>query len=124
MSSADKTIVRTIAVISAFVLCIFFLAIHDRHPNEANWRVVEGTTQGMRVVADHVVETKWGSQLTWRADYKVVYSVANREYNVWADSGIRAATEPEVRMLVPQAPLPCRVQYDPERPNVSKADCR
>ena len=31
-------------------------------------------------MADHVLQTKWGGELTWKAEYRVAYLVGNREY--------------------------------------------
>src|SRR5438309_2989582 len=42
------------------------------------------TIQGTRIVADHALQTKWGGQLTWKAEYSVAYSIASREYAIWA----------------------------------------
>jgi hypothetical protein len=75
-------------------------------------------------VVDRGLETKWGGQLTWKAEYRVVYSIAGREYAVWADSGIREDSKAFAQLRIPK-PLPsCSVQYDPKRPEVSVANCR
>ncbi len=57
--------------------------------NGAEWVTAQGTIQDTRIVPYNALETKWGSQLTWIAEYRVVYSSGGREYAVWADSGIR-----------------------------------
>ena len=107
--------------------CIFLFAIlllSRRGPEEAKWQLAQGTIQDTRVVVDNAVETKWGGQLTWKAEYKVVYFVGNREHAVWADSGIRGESEAGVRLSLPPLRPTCRVRYDPRRPEVSVADCR
>jgi len=85
---------------------------------------VQGTIQDTRIVADHAFETKWGGQLTWKAEYMVAYSVAGLKYAVWADSGIRGESEATVRLVLPQSHPSCQVQYNPQKPVVSVAGCR
>jgi hypothetical protein len=88
------------------------------------WLHVQGAVEDTRIVADHALETKRGGQLVWKAEYKIGYSIAGREYEVWADSGIRGENEDEVRLLVSKSRPDCSVQYDPKNPVVSVADCR
>ncbi len=102
----------------AIIAAMFFRA------SESKQLVVPGVIQGTRIVADHGWETKWGSQLNWRAEYKVAYAVAGREYTVWGDSGIRDESAAAVRLALPQVRPPCRVRYDPAQPEVAVADCR
>ncbi len=109
---------------AACVLVVALFAFLYRGPREAEWPLVQGTIQDTRIVADHAVQTKWGGQVTWRADYKVAYAVANREYAMWADSGIRGESEADVRLNLPQARPACQIKYDPQKPEVSVADCR
>src|SRR5579864_4265212 len=101
--------------ITCAVVAVLFAVLH-RVPREVALPLVQGTIQDTRIVADHALETKWGGQLTWKAEYKVAYSIAGREYAVWTDSGIRGADEVDVRLALPQSRLLCRVQYDPQRP--------
>jgi hypothetical protein len=114
----------TALVAIAWALVVALFAFLQRGPREVKWPLAQGIIQDTRIVADHALETKWGSQLTWKAEYKVAYSVASREYAVWADSGIRGESEAGVRLVLPQSHPSCRVQYDPQRPAVSVADCR
>ena len=107
----------------AVVLAAALLALLHGSPKHLQWSQVQGTIEDTRIVADHALQTKWGGQLAWKAEYKVGYSIAGREYLVWADSGIRGEDEDGVRLLLPNAPS-CRVQYDPQSPMVSVADCR
>jgi len=88
------------------------------------WRLTPGSIQDTRIVADHGIETKWGGELMWKAEYRVAYSVASREYAVWADSGIRGESEAGVRLALPQSRPSCRVRYNPKKPEASIADCR
>src|SRR6266702_8930909 len=78
--------------------------------------------QGTRIVAGHALQTKWGGQLTWKAEYSVAYSVASREYAIWADSGIRSESEDGVHLALPRSLPSCRVRYKPETPGISIAD--
>jgi hypothetical protein len=110
------------AIAWAIVAALF--AFLHRGPQEVKWPLAQGIIQDTRIVADHASETKWGGQLTWKAEYRVAYSVASREYAVWADSGIRGESEGGVRLALPQSGPSCRVQYNPQRPEVSVADCR
>ena len=54
----------------------------------------------------------------------VAYSVADREYTVWTDSGIRGETDDDVRTILSSDRPSCRVQYDPGKPETSVADCK
>jgi hypothetical protein len=115
----------TVQFAVACALVITLLALLRRGPGEAaEWPLVQGNIQDTRIVADHAVETKWGGELTWKAEYKVDYFVASREYAVWADSGIRFESEAGVRLALPQSRLSCRVKYNPKRPGESVANCR
>jgi len=108
----------------AWVLVAALLAFMHRVPRQVKWPLAQGTIQDTRIVADHGLETKWGGELTWKAEYRVAYCVSSREYTLWADSGIRGESEAGVRSALPQSHPPCRVAYDPKRPEVSVADCR
>jgi hypothetical protein len=114
----------TALFITAWALILILFALLFRGPREAKWPLVQGTVRDTRIVADHGVETKWGEELTWRADYQVAYSVANHEYAVWADSGIRGESEAGVRLALPRSHPSCRVRYDSKRPEASIAECR
>jgi hypothetical protein len=114
----------TVLLVIAVVLVAALLALQHREPMHPKWSQVHGTIQDTRIVADHALQTKWGGQLTWKAEYKVFYAVAGREDVVWADSGIRGEDEAGVRLLLPNSRPSCRVQYDPQSPMVSHADCR
>jgi hypothetical protein len=114
----------TVLVATFWLLAALLLAFLYRRPPDMKRAVARGNIQGTRIVADHALQTKWGGQLTWRAEYRVVYSVAGREYVVWADSGVRAADEAGVRLALPQSSQSCRVQYNPKKPEASVADCR
>ena len=91
--------------------------------NGAEWVTAQGTIQDTRVVPYNALETKWGTQLTWIAEYRVVYSVGGREYSVWADSGIRGESKPEVQLRLPQFLPTCRVRYNPKEPESAVAHC-
>jgi hypothetical protein len=56
-----------------------------------------------RIIPDHGLETKWGGELTWKAEYRVDYSVAGRNSAVWADSGIWGESETGIRLALPQS---------------------
>jgi hypothetical protein len=109
---------------SAVVVVAAPFTLLGRGPRHGKWSQVQGTIQDTRIVVDHALHTKWRGSLTWKAEYKVAYSVAGREYAVWADSGIRGEDEDGVRLLLPQSRPSCRVQYNPQSPMVSVADCR
>ena len=84
---------------------------------------MQGNIQDIRIVADHAIETKWGGQLTWKAEYRVVYFAANREYSLWTDSGIRGENEGDVRLTLPKEYPRCYVRYNPKKPEESAAEC-
>jgi len=116
---------RTVQFAIAYALIVALLALLYRGAREAGqWRPAPGSIQEIRVVPDHALETRWGGQVTWKAEYRVVYRVASREYAVWVDSGIRDESEAGVRLALPQPRPSCRVRYDPKRPEESIADCR
>jgi len=106
------------------VIAIALFAFLHQKQQAARWPLVQGTVQETRIVADHALQTKSGGQVTWKAEYKVAYAVASREYTVWADSGIQGESEAAVRLALPRARSACRVKYNPHRPEIAIADCR
>jgi hypothetical protein len=108
---------------SAFLFAVPALLHRDQGDAE-KWPLVQGKVQETRIVADHALQTKSGGELTWKAEYKVAYSVASLEYVAWADSGIRSESEAGVQLALSQSHPLCRVQYNPKRPGESVADCR
>lgn len=110
------------AVICVLAALIAVLSRPSRQP--AKWLPVQGTIQETRITPDKAVETNWGGQLTWKAEYRVAYSVAGREYTVWGDSGIRRESEAAVRLALPQSRPSCWIRYNTKRPEESVADCR
>ena len=114
----------TVLVAIAWILVALLFAFFAKAPREEGWPLIQGTVQDTRIVPNHAVETKWGGQVTWKAEYLVSYHVGNRGYTVWADSGIRSESEDGVRFLLPQHAPKCRVQYKPQRPEVATANCR
>ncbi len=121
--SRNRTTPLRLSVVAFVLVVALFLWRSVVH--EAYWPRVQGTIQDTRVVPDHVNEaTVRGGQLIWKAEYRVAYSVASREYAVWADSGIREESKTFAQLRIPK-PLPsCAVQYDPRKPAVSVAKCR
>lgn len=111
-----------VALVGALVVALF--ALLHRGPEAVKWALVQGDIQDTRIVADHAIQTKWGGELTWKAEYRIVYFAASREYALWADSGIRGENETSVRLALPQSHPTCRVQYNPKRPEESVAHCR
>jgi hypothetical protein len=114
----------TFAIITLAIVAALFAFLHHVGPPQHVSMPAQGTIQDARIVPDHALETKSGGHVTWKAEYKVSYSVASREYAVWADSGIRAESEADVARALRQSRPSCRVQYNPERPDVSVAVCQ
>jgi hypothetical protein len=133
-SQASKAVARrakwtidvraTVLFAIALVFATALLALLHRSPKHRQWSQVQGAIEDTRIVVDHALQTKWGGQLAWKAEYKVGYSIAGREYVVWADSGVRGEDEDGVRLLLPKTRSSCRVQYDLQSPMVSVVDCR
>jgi hypothetical protein len=107
----------------AFAVVVSLLVILYWSKKQTDWMVAQGTIEDTRIVPDHARETKWGSQLIWRAEYRVVYLVEGREFGVWADSGIRGESKSDVQMRLPQSRLTCDVRYDPKEPESASAHC-
>lgn len=115
----------TVLFAIACVLVVALVALLHRGTGEpVRWPQVQGVIHDTRIVPDHALETKWGGQVTWKAEYRVAYFVAAREYAVWADSGIRDESEAGVRLRLLQARPSCSVRYNPKSPQESIADCR
>ena len=87
------------------------------------WSLVPGTIQDTRIIPERGLETKWGSELTWKAEYRVDYSVASRNYAVWADSGIRAERRNWHSVGFAAIAPPVSGAVQPEKPEESTADC-
>jgi hypothetical protein len=116
---------RAVALfVIACTLVVALFAFLQRGSGEVEWPVVHGTVQDTRIVIDHADQTKWGTRITWKAEYKVTYSVGDREYVAWADSGIRDESEDGVRLALPRLLPSCRVRYNPKKPEASIAGCR
>lgn len=105
------------------VLVFVSLALLHRGTEPVKWPLVQGNIQDTRIVIDHAVETKWGGELTWKAEYRIVYFAASRQYTLWADSGIRSESEAGVRLALSQSHPSCRLQYNPKRPEETIANC-
>ena len=105
-------------------LVVFLFALLQRGQTGVGWPTAHGDIQDTRIVVDHAIQTKRGAELTWKAEYRVVYFAANREFAVWADSGVRSESEAGVRLALPKSHPSCRVRYNPKRPEESVADCR
>jgi hypothetical protein len=114
----------TALFVIASVLVVALFAFLHQGSGEMKWSLVPGTIQDTRIIPDHGLETKWGGELTWKAEYRVAYSVRSRNYAVWADSGIRGESETGIRWALPQSRPLCRVWYNPTKPEESIADCR
>ena len=100
----------------AVVLIVFF----HQQTQHIDWSLVDGTITATRIIPDHAWQTNWGSQVTYRAEYKVVYSVAGHSYATWADSGLRGESDRAVQLQIPQSFPHCRVEYDPKKPSRPK----
>lgn len=118
--------IRAVAqFVAALALIVGVAALLRQASQEVPTRpIVNGSVQDTRIVPDHALETSWGGEPTWKAEYKVAYLVANREYAIWADSGIRGESEAEVRLALPKSLPACRVRYNSKRPEASVAGCR
>jgi hypothetical protein len=104
-----------VAVALAFISC--------RSSDETQYVVTSGTVADVRVVPDHVVERGAGTEVVWRAEYRVVYFVGDREYSVWDDSGLRGESKAVVQSAVPQSLPSCRVKYESGKPQNALAAC-
>ncbi len=123
MSRSQRYRARGAVLVFAFVLAVSLLVLVHWSENGAEWTTAQGTIQDTRVVPYSALETKWGSQLTWIAEYRVVYSAGGREYSVWADSGIRGESKPDVQLRLSQPPPTCRVRYNLKEPESADAHC-
>ena len=123
MSRSQRYRTRGAVLVFTFVLAVSLLVLVHWSENGAEWATAQGTIQDTRVVPYSALETKWGSQLTWIAEYRVVYSAGGREYSVWADSGIRGESKPDVQLRLSQPPPTCRVRYNLKEPGSADAHC-
>src|SRR6267378_4027198 len=73
----------TVLFVVACALIVALFALLHRGPEATKWPLVQGNIQDTRILADHAAETKWGGQLTWKAEYRVVYFAASREHALW-----------------------------------------
>jgi hypothetical protein len=109
----------TTLFITLCALVVALLSFLHRRSENVRWPLVKGVIQETRAIADHGLETKWGSELTWKAEYRVEYVVASRKYDVWVDSGIRGESEDSVRLSLPHSRRDCKVRYNPKNPSAS-----
>jgi hypothetical protein len=66
----------------AWTLVIVLFAFLHRRRRDVKWPLVQGTIQDTRIVSDHALQTGWGGQVTWKAEYKVAYAVATRIFSM------------------------------------------
>ncbi len=118
----DKRSTAVSIIVCACVVALF--AFLHRRSQDVEWPVADGVVQEARIVVDHSLQTKWGSELTGKAEYRVEYLVASRKHDIWVDSGIRGESQDGVRLALPHSRLNCSVRYDPENPAACKGDCR
>lgn len=118
------SLVATALTVVALGLVATSILVFLHQPPEVRWVRTQGTVLDTRIVADHASETKWGSDLTWRAEYKVAYSISDHEYSMWSDSGIRGESETAVRSALGQSHPICEVQYNPQKPIAAQTECR
>lgn len=113
---------KAIVAVALAVALYGILRWVDEHATP-RWVSVQGSLEGTRIVSE-----PWsgiaGRSLLWRAEYKVVYSVAGRKYVIWSDSGIKGESEDEIRLTLSARHSSCRVQYDPSKPESSAAVCQ
>jgi hypothetical protein len=125
-TTVKKAISQTKLPRPLFLACILVVALSlllRSVIHEGNWLRVRGGVQETRIVPVPGVQTNWGGQITWKAEYRVVYSVAGRDYAVWADSGIREDSRDFAELSIPNPLPPCWVRYNPRRPGASVASC-
>ena len=123
MSRSERYRTRRALLVVTCALAVSLLALAHWSVDGAQWTTTQGIVQDTRVVPHSAYETKWGSQLIWIAEYRVVYSVGGREYSVWASSGIRDESKPDVELRLPQSRPACRVRYDVKKPESAVAYC-
>jgi hypothetical protein len=54
----------------AVLLAAALFALLPRDRTHLKWLQTQGTVEDTKIVADHALQTKWGGQLTWKAEYK------------------------------------------------------
>ena len=114
-----------LVVIALVLVAALFVLLYRGSSRNAAWPLAKGIVEDTRIVPDHALETKWGGEVTWKAEYKVAYFVGSHEFAVWTHSGIRGESEAAVRLALPQSRPSCQVQYNPQRPEISVANiCR
>jgi hypothetical protein len=95
----------------------------DRNDSQANWRTTEGRVEKTVIRADHGLETKWGSEVVWQAEFEVLYIVDGQQFITHADSGVRGQSGDEVRLVLLQKHPRCTVSYHPGAPELATAKC-
>jgi hypothetical protein len=58
----------TVQVALVGALVVFLFALLHQGPEAVKWPLVQGDIQDTRIVADHVIQTKWVGELTWKAE--------------------------------------------------------
>jgi hypothetical protein len=123
MSRSQRYHAHRALLVAACALAVLLIGVMhwSREPSAVD--TTQGTIRDTRVVPYYALETKWGSQLIWTAEYQVVYSAGGREYAVWATSGVRAESKPDVLLRLPQPRPTCRVRYNLKEPESAVAHC-
>ena len=121
----QKRQVHWVAVLFVVLVATWIIYLLARvMPDKTKWAVVSGAVRGTKVVPEQAIETKWGAEVKWQAQYQVVYLVNGHEYTVWTDSRIRGDSRGEVEMNLPKIPPACRVRYEIRRPDIAAVECR
>jgi hypothetical protein len=107
----------------AAVVMVGLVVYLNRPYREPQWQYAKGTVLGTRIVVNDAVENKWGSEVMYKAEYRVAYNVDGREYTTWADAGVRGESEAIVRLNLPPQRRSCRVKYNPVDPTTASAKC-
>jgi len=112
-----KLMIASVLGITMFSGCAEFSA-------NTNWKSVDGHIEKIAIRVDHDLETKWGSQVVWRADFAVTYLVNGHRFTTNADSGIRAESQAEVESILRQTHPACVVKYPSAEPERASVKCK
>ena len=115
-------LIARLSVALIFLAALFILIPARQH--KPKFAMAQGSIKDVRIVPDHAEETKWGSKLVFKAEYLLSYSVANNQYSLWVDSGVRGESEAMVRAGLPRSHASCMAMYDVTKPQQAIGVCQ
>ena len=123
---STKTLPLLVLVVAIVLLSVLFLWLgirSDRASDERDWLTTSSDIIDSRVMQDQL-ESVSGVRITYSGEYKLRYSVAGRQYEIWHDAGLTGDSRDEVVLkLANSRPYEhYTIHYNPKHPSQVRAE--